>query len=89
MAPETDHAIDKGNVYEDKSSFDVQFVVIKGFYVDEAGRTQIKVSQFTDKPIAAHNSAGYLTGVSGRRTLELNDIRDRILKGELVFDGKE
>jgi len=89
MPPETVHAIDKGNVYKDTEAEYVSYITIKGFYVDEAGRTQIKVSQYTDKPIAAHNSASHLTGVSGHLTLEVNDVRDRILKGELIFDGKE
>jgi len=88
MPPETAHAIDKNNLYKDTLAEYVNYVLIEGFYVDEAGITQIKVSQYTDKPIAAHNSAGHLSGVSGRRTLTVNDVRDRILKGELQFEGK-
>lgn len=86
MPPETAHPIDKGNVYKDTDNEYINYVRVEGFYVNKAGRTQVKVSQYTNLPIAAHNSAAFLTGVSGHRTLEVNDVRDRILKGELIFE---
>lgn len=89
MPANTENVIERGNVYEDTESKHVNYIYIEGFYVDETGTTQVEVSQYTDKPIAAHNSLAYITESSGKQTLALNYIRDRILKGDLQFDGRE
>jgi len=88
MPANTENPIERGNVYEDTESKHVKYIYIDGFHVDETGTTQIQISQYTGKPIAAHNSLGYITKGSGKQTLAVNYIRDRILKGDLQFDKK-
>ena len=86
MAANTENVIEKGNVYEDTESKHVNYIYIEGFYVDETGTTQVRISQYTDKPIDAHNNLSSITASSGIQTLALNYVRDRILKGDLQFD---
>lgn len=86
MPPETARPIDAGNVYRNTNDDPhVEYVVVDGFYVDEVGDTQVRTHQYSDTPIAAHNIVGDYTGVSSHLTVTVNDIRDRILKGELRF----
>jgi hypothetical protein len=89
MKSETDHPIDKGNVYRETADIPIDYVVVDGFYVNEDGKTQIRIRQYVDKPLAAFNSAEYHSDYSGKRTLTVDDVRDRILSADLIFDGKE
>jgi hypothetical protein len=77
----TDHPIDKGNLYKDGASG--LFVKIDGFFIDEDGRTQVKIRQYTDRPIAAHVSAAYTDEYDPKRTIDSGTLHGRVAIGEL------
>jgi hypothetical protein len=78
---ETDNPIEEGNTYYN-NTIDM-YVHINELFVDEAGETQVRARQYTDYPTRAHNAAVDTDGVCYKLSLHIDDIRDRILSGEL------
>lgn len=78
---ETTRPIERGTTYRDTVT-DL-YVRVSKFWIDEEGNTQVQVEQYTGIPTAAHNSCAHSDEYDARRLLTVDDIRSRILNGEL------
>lgn len=83
---ETDNPIEPGSTYRDTDNG--LYVKVAGMHADVDGVVQVHVEQYTDLPMRAHNSAGYVDWAEASRTVTLEDVRERILSGELIYEGK-
>lgn len=87
MVEETDNPIERRNVYYDTET-DL-YVVVGSMFVDIDGNTQIRIRQYSDTPIAAHTAVRPESGFDRKRLLSKEDVRSRVLSGELQFQFKD